>query len=136
MPAQLTTVGTLVLDGVTFTTDPRVYEPLNWPKRASVLRGLNGAVTVQDFGVFAKDNRLRLESGDQFLSTAVVEQLHARYRARGATYRLQDWLGNDFTVFIQEFRPVEAQLGGAWRYTMDLVVLRITTLLGAPYTGS
>lgn len=136
MPAQLTTIGTLTLDGVTFTTDPRVYEPLRWPKRASVHRGLGGAVTVQDFGTWAKDDRLRLESGDQFLTTDVVRALHERYRRRGAVYPLQDWLGNAFTVYMLDFQPVEAQLGGAWRYTMELQVLGITELLGESYTGS
>lgn len=136
MPAGLSTIGTLVLDGITFTTDPRVYEPRNWPKRVSVHRGLNGSVTVQDFGLFAKDNRIRIESGDQYLSTAVVDALQARYQTPGATYTLTDWLGNEFTVFILDFRPVEAQLGGAWRYSMDLVVLGIAQLNGVPYTGS
>lgn len=99
-------------------------------------RGLNGSVTVQDFGLFAKDNRIRIESGDQYLSTAVVDALQARYQTPGATYTLTDWLGNEFTVFILDFRPVEAQLGGAWRYSMDLVVLGIAQLNGVPYTGS
>jgi len=129
--------GTVYLGGTQFTTDPQVYQPLQWKKRATVHKGIQGAVTVQDFGTFAKDNRLTLASGPSgFLEKSVVEDLHAKYRTKGATYSLTDWFGNSFTVFIVDFDPEPARARTLFRYTMTLQVLGITTLLGTAYTGS
>jgi hypothetical protein len=132
----LTVIGTLTLGGTVFTTDPAVYESQNWPKRVSVFRGLMGSVTVQDWGTFKKDNTMRIESGDQYISTSVKSALDTKFRAKGVTYALTDWLGNAFTVFIRDFRPVAARIPDAWRYSMDLVVLDITIMDGVAYTGA
>ena len=131
-------VGGITLDGVIFTTDPTVYEPLNWQKRMSIQMAIGGKVTIQDFGVFQKDNTVRL-GGENFLEDAVVQSLHTKYRTRGATYAFTDWLGNSFTVFIKTFVPVPLKKGpgvSLYRYTMELQVLTITNLFGVAYTGS
>lgn len=129
--------GTVYLDSVQFTTDPQVYQPLQWKKRATVHKGIQGAVTVQDFGTFAKDNILYLASGPSgFMEKSVVATLHTKYRTKGATYSLTDWFGNSFTVFIEDFDPEPARMRTLFRYTMTLQVLGITTLLGTAYTGS
>jgi len=84
-----------------------------------------------------KDNVVRLQSGDrQYMEQGLVEALHARYRTKGATYTLTDWIGNQFTVFILSFIPKPTFLGTLWTYSMELRVLGITKLFGADYTGS
>ena len=137
--------GALFLDGVRFSTDPAVYEPMNWAKRHSVHPAIGGKVTIQDFGTFMKDNTLRLQSGDrQFLDLETVNLLHARYRTKGALYLLTDWLSNQFQVFILNFVPVPNKSGidgngnnvSLFTYQMELHVLSIGLLLGQPYTGS
>jgi len=129
--------GTVFLGGTQFTTDPQVYQPLLWKKRATVHKGIQGAVTVQDFGTFAKDNRLYLASGNSgFLEKSVVDALHTKYRTKGATYTLTDWSGNSFTVFLVEFEAEPTFIRTLFRYSMTLQVLGITNLLGTAYTGS
>lgn len=133
-------LGHVILDGVTFSTDPATYEPLNWRKRASVIRGLGGAVTIQDFGTYAKDNTLRLESGEQYVDQAFVTAMHTKFRARGATYTLTDWLANEFVVFITEFVPKPTFIGAGadllYTYSMSLQVVTMPSLFSTTYTGS
>ena len=131
------------MDGEQFTTDPQDYSPLNWTKRHSVLPGLQGSVTIQDFGTFKKDDVVRLRSGDGFLTKAKVSTFHAKFRTKGATFSFTDWLGNAFTVFIRSFTPVPTFIpddpdgsGTLYRYDMELQVVSISTLFGAAYTGS
>jgi len=130
-------IGNVSLDGVTFPTDPETYEPLNWKKRANVRSGLGGAKTIQDFGTFQKDNTLRLESGSQqFVDLTWVNVMHAKFRARGVTYTLLDWLGNEFVVFITEFIPIPTKNDDLWTFRMSLQVLSIPSLFSTTYTGS
>ncbi len=129
--------GTVYLDGNRFTTDPQVYKPTVWAKRHSVHPGLEGALTIQDFGTFAKDNTLQLGSGGAgYIEKSLVDALHALYRARGATYTLTDWAGNEFTVFIRNFQADPTFIGTLWTYTMELHVLAIAKLFGVTYSGS
>ena len=139
------TVGSVVLDGIAFNTDPEPYEPLNWEKRHSVTMAIGGKVTIQDFGTFMKDNTLRLGSGEnRFLDELIMAALHSRYRTHSVTYVLTDWLGNNFTVFIKNFIVIPFRRGrdvsGApislWHYTMELQVVTINQLLGVAYTGA
>ena len=136
------TLGKVILGGLTLDTDPQVYEPLNWEKRHSILPGLQGAVTIQDFGHFAKDNMLRLASGRSgYLNQSKVEAIHIAFRTKGATFTLTDWIDNEFTVFITSFRPVPTFLGESltdnlFTYTMELRVAGITKLLGTPFVGA
>jgi hypothetical protein len=85
-----------------------------------------------------KDDRVHLASGENgFLETATVKALHTRFRTKGATYTLTDWLGNEFTVFITKFVPEQRfGLPGLFLYDMELHVLNIAKLLGDTYTGS
>lgn len=137
--------GSVTLGGTQFSTDPEPYEPLNWAKRHTVHMAIGGAVTIQDFGTFMRDNTLRLGSGkERFMEESVMTALHTKYRARGVTYSFTDWLGNSFTVFIKSFVPVPWKKGGdvpggtlsLYTYTMDLHVLVITNLIGVAYSGS
>jgi len=141
VPATIPAFGRLTIGPTggetTFTTDPEPYEPYQWPKRHSVHPGLQGAATIQDFGVFAADRRLTLEgSFDQPMDDTVVKILDGYYRTRGATFVLDDWLGNKFTVFIAAFthRPHGRLAISAYR--MELQVVSITNLFGSAYTGN
>lgn len=133
---SLDAIGHVTLGGTTFSTDPQVYEPANWEKRASVSLGIGGSVTIQDFGTFQKDNTLRLASGAAgFLDLDTVKSLHTKYRTKGAAYALTDWLGNEFTVFILDFKPVPTFIGDLHTYEMSLQVTAISKLFGETYTG-
>ena len=128
-----TAIGHIVIGGVTLSTDPETYENYDWPKRWSKHEGMNGQATIQDFGHVARDLILRLVSGNQFLDEAVVTALDAAWRAKGTLYNLTDWLGNDFDVFIANFKPITTRLPGFYTYTMELHVWTITKLFGASF---
>lgn len=120
----------------TFNCDPEPYEPYQWPKRHSVHPGLQGAVTIQDFGVYAADRRLTLRGGfDQPMDDDVVKTMDGYYRSRGTKYRFTDWLGNDFTVFIASFTHTPHGRLAISSYQMELQVVSIQLLFGAAYTG-
>jgi hypothetical protein len=132
----LTARGNLYLGGVRFTTDPETYQR-QWPKRASKHPGVGGSMTIQDFGRFAKDMTLTLQSGQkQLLEISAVQSLETLASTKGATYTLTDWAGNEFTVFIMDFRPDPTFLGSLFAYTMELHVLAVTKLYGGSYSGS
>src|SRR6266705_3275869 len=104
--------GGLILDGVQFNTDPETYEPLNWEKRYSVNMAIGGAMTIQDFGLFAKDNMLNLASGGtRPLEESVVAALRARYATKAGNFTLTDWVGNSFVVFMEKFVPIPFKKG-------------------------
>jgi len=130
----ITARGTVYLDDVQLTTDPQVYQPLRWPKRVSVHQGIGGSVTIQDFGTYPADGKITIGSGSGgFLEQGVVDDLVGMKNARGATYTLEDWLGNEFEVFILSFDPEPTFIGSLWRYTMELQIVEIITLLGTSY---
>ncbi len=129
-------IGTVFLGGIQFTTDPQIYNPLIWEKRHSVLQGIEGSVTIQDFGTFQKDDTLRLGSGSAgYLEESVVELLHGAFRTRGGSFTLIDWRDNEFTVFITSFEPVPTFLGSLYTYSMGLQVRTIVKLFGTVFTG-
>jgi hypothetical protein len=129
-------VGGIFLDSVRFTTDPETYEPLTWAKRYSIHQAIGGKVTIQDFGTFMKDNEIKIVSGNaQFFDQATVISLHSRWRTRGATFILTDWMENNFTVFIMEFPPVNFR-PNFYRYSMRCKVVAINQLWGVTYTGT
>lgn len=133
----LTARGQIVLGNVQLTTDPSVYEPARWPKRASEHPVLGGGVVIQEFGRYAKDLTVHLASGEtQFLSESVVNSLDTMHATKGATYTLTDWLGNEFTVWLSKWDPVPTNLPDLWRYDLVLRVRAITKLRGATYSGS
>jgi hypothetical protein len=140
--------GGVILDGVQFNTDPETYEPLNWPKRYSTHMAIGGAFTIQDFGLFAKDNTVRLVSGQtRPMEESVVAAIRSRYATKAGTFSFTDWVGNDFIVFIERFTPIPLKKGrdnnpiaggtlSLYTYSLDLHVLVINQLLGAAYAGT
>lgn len=130
-------IGTVFLGGIQFTTDPQIYNPTVWPKRFRVHKGLEGSVTIQDFGTFQKDNTVRLGSGAAgYLEETVVELLHGAFRTRGGSFTLTDWRDNEFTVFITRFEPVPTFLASLYTYDMELQVIAIAKLFGTVFTGA
>lgn len=129
-------LGTVFLGGVRLTVDPLVYER-SWPRRASWLPGLDGAVTVQDFGRTCKDLVLRLESGGgQWLEQAAARQLDLMARAQGTAYRFTDWNGLQGTAVILAFDADPTFVATQHQYRMVIRLLALATLYGQPYTGS
>lgn len=127
--------GNITIGTVQLTTDPETYER-QWPKRFSEHPGIAGSFTIQDFGRYAADMVIRLVSGRQFITLAVVEALDAAFGTQGATYSFTDWLGNEFTVFIRDWKPLVTFIDDLHTYTLELRVVSITTLFGAAYGGS
>lgn len=143
----LPTVGGVVLGGVTFNTDPNPYEHQNWKKRFSVFKTIGGGQVIQDFGLVQADLTVQLASGQaQFIDEVVRAALQTLYATRGASYTFTDYLGNDFTVFIQNFIPTIFKMGGGaspsytatqvYHYKMELQVITINKLYGVTYTGA
>lgn len=141
------TVGGVILGGVTFNTDPNPYEHQNWTKRYSVFKTIGGGQVIQDFGLVQADLTVQLSSGQaQFIDEVVRAALQTLYATRGSSYTFTDYLGNDFTVFIQDFKPTIFKMGGAtgpgyaatqvYHYTMALQVITINKLYGVTYTGA
>lgn len=138
------TLGGVVLGGVTFSTDPDPYQNLNWKRRASRHMTIGGGAVIQDFGVVQVDNMLKLGSGNsRVLDDPTMQALHALYRTQGVAFPFTDWLGNAFTVFINDFVVWPFKQGGdaqgntvrLYFYTMDLWTVSIQTLFGVAYTG-
>lgn len=141
--------GSVYLNALQFDTDPSTYEPLRWPKRISVHPTIGGGVKIQDFGLWAKDLQITLAStggkGDhQFMREPLVKSILGLYAARGVSYQLLDWIGNEFQVVIMGFDVTPFMRGkdhlGAtiqtYDYEMALRVTSITALAGTPYSGS
>src|SRR4030095_10214486 len=127
----ITPISAVYLDGVQFTTDPLVYSR-NWIKRTSTHVTIGG-VTIQDFGLKAKDNVLQLESGTNYMTGDVVNAMDAKYAALGLAYAFKDWNGTEATVFITEFTPVDTFYFDLYEYRMTLRVVTLTKLRGVAY---
>ncbi len=132
--STLDAISDVFLDGIQFTTDPKIYER-QWPKRSSA-HVVIGGVTIQDFGRKAKDMVLRLESGGQFITRELVDALDTRAAVLGATYSFKDWNGTEATVFISEFTPTDTFYPDLFEYSLTLRVVTLTKLRGVTYVGS
>jgi hypothetical protein len=134
-------IGSLTIGGILLDTDPEVYESYLWAKRGSTFRTLGKTVRTQEFGTPGVDLSLSLESGPrQFIHSDTVRALDQIYRTPGWEGTLEDWLGNEFTVYFPPgdpaaFHPRHAQITEWWTYTMRLNVRVITMWLGALYAG-
>jgi len=120
-------------------TDPQTYEPFEWDKRISKHECLDGVVTIQDFGLFAKDIIIRLKSGENSkLDTYTSLAIKNLQNITGTIYNFKDWYANNFTVFIADFKPKREVYGvdPIWDYSMELWVTAINTYFGSAYTGS
>ena len=122
---------------IQFTADPTDYKPWQWKKRMSKHPGIGGSMTIQDFGTTYKDATIEIEASiEGLMDNATVANMHGYFRTKGATYRFYDWLGNDFTVFVEDFVPVaHTQLPGS-AYSMRLTIVGVTKLFGSAYAGS
>lgn len=120
-----------------FTTDPKIRR--DWPPRRSVLPGLAGSVTHQDFGRFAADMKLTLTSGGNYINAAFKRFLDGLASVRGASYAYSDYQGVEATVVILGFDPeptfIRDDASVLWEYTLQLQVLTLTKLDFETYTG-
>jgi len=129
-------LGGVYLDNVRFTTNPKTYKPVQWKKRYSIQDAIGGKVTIQDFGTFAKDCEVVLASEDkQFLDEPTTITIHEKFRIRGATFELRDWMLNNFTIFMMEFEPINFR-PNIYLYNAKFKVVAINTLWGVTYVGT
>lgn len=135
---MIKTIGKVFLDGVQFTTDPQITR--NWPPRRSRLLGVQGSTTQQDFGRFAKDLRLVLNSAQNYCNQAFVDAVEQRMQTRLATYAYTDYQGIDADVVIVDFVAtptfIRDGIGVLFTYTMTLDVTTLRKLNFKTYTGN
>jgi len=130
---MLGAIGAIFLDGIQFTTDPKTYER-QWAKRITLVPVIGGN-TVLDFGRKAKDIKLQLVSGGQFMARDVFDAIDTRAGVLGAGYPLIDWNGTEATVVIAAFDGDEA-LPDLFEYSLTLWVRALAKLRGVTYMGS
>lgn len=135
---MIKTIGRVYLDNNQFTTDPHITRA--WPSRQTVLPGLEGSSTVQDFNRWAKDKRLTLASNGNFMNQALKAIIDGLAGTRGSTYAYRDYQGIEGTVKILSFeaQPTFYRDGDLilYEYTMELKIMTLTKLDGVTYTGS
>jgi hypothetical protein len=135
---MIRTFGKVFLNGVQFTTDPKIKR--TWPSRRSRLLGIGGSVTQQDFGLFAKDMRLTLTSDGNYINQSFKNQVDVLRAVRRATYTYSDYHGVVGTVVIVDFDATPTFIGDGkgvlFEYTMTLDIVTLTQLDFAAYTGS
>jgi len=135
---MIKTIGRVFIGGKQFTTDPHIQR--SWPSRQTVLTGISGASTVQDFNRYAKDMRLALTSNGQFINQAFKAVLEGLCAVRGAVYVYVDYQGIEGTVKILSFdaQPTFIRDGDGvlFEYQMELKIMTLTKLDFASYSGS
>jgi hypothetical protein len=135
---MIRTMGKVFLNGTQFTTDPRVRRA--WTPRRSRLLGIMGSTTQQDFGRWAKDMRLTLTSGGNFINQSFKNYVDGLMIPRLAAYPYTDYQGVDADVVIVDFDATPTFYrdgrGVLYEYTLvlDVVVLRKLDFLA--YSGS
>lgn len=131
-------IGKVYLNGERFTTDPKIAR--DWPPRRSRLLGLDGSVTQQDFGRHAKDVRLTLTSGGNYMNASLKAAIETMMISRGADYSYTDYTGLEGRVVIVSFVPEPTFIrDGArvlYEYTLVLDVVQLDKLDGTEYQGS
>ena len=135
--------GRVFLGGNQFTADPSIER--QWTPRQSVLMGIGGTSTVQDFGRRAKDLYLTLSSASpagsaNWMSAALKKAIDAMFFVRGAVFSYSDYTGLEASaVKIIDFTPKPTFLKDEkfvlYEYTLRLKVVTITKLDGAVYGG-
>jgi hypothetical protein len=140
------TIGKVFLDdGVRaddgqFTTDPKVTR--EWKPRRSRLLGVAGSVTQQDFGRYAQDMRLVLDSEQNWITGDFKAYLDSLLLTRNASYAYRDYQGVEATVVVVDFAPHPTfvrDVGGSgvlWEYQLVLDVVELTKLDFATYNGA
>lgn len=140
MPATVEPIGSIHLEAITLTTDPQKYKAPRMPGRGSVIPGIQGTVTIQDFPRVAKGSTFVLQgSGGQGLAHDVVNAIDALKDETGAVFAYSDWLGNVATVWIEDFDPELNAGPNAWQlydYTLTLRIVTLASRRGVAYTGA
>jgi hypothetical protein len=135
---MIKTMGKVYLNSFQFTTDPKIKR--SWPSRQTVLPGIEGSVTVQDFDRFKKDMRLTLTSNGNFMNQALKAAIDTMIATRGATYDYVDYTGIEGTVKILSFDPEPTFYRDGdfvlYEYTMELKIMTLSKLDGVSYGGS
>ena len=129
--------GRVVLNGITFLTDPGVYTPLEWDKRLSKFIVIRN-VAWQDFGMFQKDNVIKVSSGGNqgVLDEVAAREFHRMFRVKGGVYTFSDWMGNSYNVIMASYKAFPIKEGPLYEYSMELHVASINTLFREVYTES
>ncbi len=121
-----------------FTFDPKIERV--WPPRLSMLKGIGGTVTEQDFGLFAVDMVLTLTSEGNWITADFKNYVDGLRAVRGAQYSYKDYTGLEGKVKILDFSPEATFVrDGAfvlYEYSLRLQVKTLSKLNGATYTGS
>lgn len=134
---MIRTMGKVTLDGVQFTTDPKLQR--SWPPRRSRLQGIMGSVTQQDFGRWAQDMRITLNSGENYVNQAFISSMEDRMAIRLAEFAYTDYQGTDADVVIVDFDPtptfIKDGVGVLFTFTMVLDVMKLRKLHFKTYTG-
>jgi len=135
---MIKTIGKVFLNGIQFTTDPKITR--NWPPRQSVLTGIEGSSTVQDFNRFAVDMRLTLSSAENYMNAALKAAIDVLMETRGAVYSYSDYTGTIATVKILSFdaEPTFIADGSLvlYKYTLELKIMTLSNLDGVTYGGA
>ena len=135
---MISTIGKVFLNGGQFTTDPRIQR--SWPSRQSVLMGIGGTSTVQDFGRFAVDMRLTLTSQGNYINQAFKAFIDDLAATRGGVYSYTDYQGVEATVKILSFDAQPTFIrdgeGVLYEYNLELKIMTLTKMDFAAYTGS
>lgn len=135
---MLKTIGKVFLNGIQFTTDPKIRR--RWDVRQTPFQGIAGSHTVQDFGRFAKDMFLTLTSDGNFMNATLKAQIDALVAVRGLVYTYSDYMGHEGTVKIMSFDPeptfVRDEGLVLYQYTLELKVMTLTKMDGVAYTGT
>jgi hypothetical protein len=121
-----------------FTTDPKIER--EWPPRLSVLKGIAGAVKIQDFDLWAADMRLTLTSDGNYINQAFKAYLDGLRAVKNALYDYKDYTGIEATVKILDFKPkptfIKDGKGVLWEYQLTLQVSVLSVLDFAAYSGN
>jgi len=135
---MIKTIGKVFLNGNQFTTDPQIER--NWPPRQSVLPGILGSVTVQDFNRFAQDMRLTLTSNGNFMNQTLKAAIDVMMETRGAVFSYSDYTGIVGTVKILTWTPKATFIRDGnfilYEYTLELKIMTLSELDGVTYGGA
>lgn len=135
---SLPTIGKVFLNGLQFTTDPKIDR--DWPSRQSVLPGINGSVTVQDFDRYRKDMKLTLTSNGNFMNASLKHNIDILVGQRGFAYSYSDYTGLIGTVKILNFKAtptfIRDGLTVLYEYSLELKIMTLTQMDGVAPIGN
>lgn len=136
---------TVTIGGIALVGDVALYRPFEpWPLGVTPFDGVDGALTIQDFGRRIKRASGRLSSGGAetagLLSKATLAAVLALMQTRGATQTISDSLGNAGTIKPLTFTHaheygVPGSQAALFSFELTWRWLTLTTLYSASYTG-